>query len=265
MTTLPAVTYNDASHQLRLNGKPIPTSTGISGMLDKPGLPWGAAGETALFAIHHQDEWIGLDPEAAYERLRKHHRGVWNDKANRGTRVHDLAMEWANGREVECPEDCTPYLDALERFYGDVDPIWVAVERNILSLTPGLEYGGKFDYIRSTSDGLALGDLKTGRRYPIETTMQVASYANAQHLATYDKNKLVALDPMPKIDACEVLYLHDDGTFELLPLPVTPAVFENFLALRGVWSWQREMDAWLKKHPEPDRQELIVMDEEAVA
>lgn len=265
MSDIPNVTYNDKTHQLRLDGKVLPTSTGISGMLDKPGLPWGAAGETALFAIHHREEWENLSAEAAYERLRKHHRGVWNDKANRGTRVHDLAMQWAGGNDVECPEDCTPYLDALERFYTDHDPIWVEVERNILSLTPGLEYGGKFDYVRQTATENVQGDIKTGKRYPIETTLQVASYAFAQYLATYENNKLVALDPMPKIDRCEVLYLHDDTTYELLTLPVTPAVYEHFLSLRAAWSWLREMDAWLKKHPEPERGELVVMEQEAVA
>jgi hypothetical protein len=250
---LPDVTYDAKNHRLRLNGRPIPTATSVSGMLDKPGLSWGAAGETALFAIHHQDEWMELPPEDAYHRLRKHHRGVWDEKAMRGTTVHGLALEWAKGQDIDCPPELNPYLDALEAFYLQREPQWVDVERNVLYLEKDREYGGQFDYIRE-DNGLVLGDIKTGRRYPIETTLQISGYRFAQFVATYDaKGRLELLEPMHKVARCEVLYLHDDGTFEVLELPADEATFERFIALRDAWSWLREMERWEKKNPEPKR------------
>lgn len=255
--TLPNVTYDAANHRLRLNGKPIPTATGVSGMLDKPGLPWGAAGETALFAIHHQDEWMHLAEDDAYHRLRKHHRGVWNEKAARGTSVHALAMQWAKGEEVDCPAELNPYLDALEAFYVERDPQWVKVEQYILHLEEGREYGGQFDYMRD-ENGLTLGDIKTGKRYPIETTLQLAGYRYAEHMATYDaKGKLSALEPMPLASRCEVLYLHDDGTFEVLELPADRAAYDRFMSLRDAWSWVKEMERWEKLNPEPARKVAV--------
>lgn len=233
-----------------------PSVTTIVGLLNKPGLPWGAAAETALFAIHHQDEWIDLAPDEAYERLRKHHRGVWNDKASRGTVVHDLASMWAKGEAVECPEDCLPYLDALERFYDEQQPSWLHTERSVIYSTPGLDYGGTFDWIADLADGRrVLGDWKTGKRYPIEATLQLAGYRFAEGIGVYSAlGGLESIEPMVEVDAAAIVYLHDDGTYELVDVPADQNAHRVFLALRAVYGWNQEMAAWEKAHPEPERQ-----------
>jgi hypothetical protein len=154
------------------------------------------------------------------------------------------------------PADCNPYMDALERFYEDVDPKWVELERNILHLEPGLEYGGQLDYIRESADGLVLGDIKSGQRYPVDTTIQLSGYRFAQHFATYHDGKLVRLDPVPEVVRTEVLYLHGDGTYEVLEIPADVDAFAVFLRLRATWSWKRGMERWEKQHPEPAREQV---------
>lgn len=230
-----------------------PSVTMVLGVLNKPGLPWGAARETALFAVFHQGEWIDLPPAEAIERLRKHHRGVWDDKASRGTLVHDLACRWAKGEEVDCPTECDPYLDALEAFYRDHRPEWVEVERTVIYDVEGEEFGGSFDAVaRLRSDGsLRRLDLKTGKRYPIETTLQLAAYEFAPSLGVYDETgALAGTEPNPRTDARSVLYLHDDGTYELLDVPADEAAFEQFLALRRAFTWLKDMESWERAHPE---------------
>jgi hypothetical protein len=243
-------------YAVEVGGKPIaPSVTGVLGVLNKPGLSWGSAKETALFAIHHQDEWIDLSPEDAYHRLRKHHRGVWNDKAARGTAVHALAVEWAEGREVECPPECAPYLDALERLYVDHRPAWVELERSVVYAVPGLEFGGSLDAIVDVGGRRLVIDIKTGQRYPIETTVQLAAYRHAQGMGVYSPlGGLEAIEPMPEVDGAAILYLHDDGSYELLDVPADRLAFDTFLALRRVWGWLEQMRAWEKRTPAPRRE-----------
>ena len=130
-----------------------PSVTGVLGILDKPGLSWGAAKETAIFAVLRRDQWEGLSEAEAIERLRKHHRGVWDDKARRGTAVHHLAHEWARGNEIDVPPDCAPYIDALAQFYADWRPSWVALERSVIYDYGDESYGGSFDAIGELADG----------------------------------------------------------------------------------------------------------------
>lgn len=263
MTRLyPAAT---ARHQyaMRPGQKPAyPGATTIAKLAsDMGGLPWGAAKETALFAVHHQDEWMSLPTEAAVERLRRHFQGVWDAKRDRGTVVHDLALAWANGQEVDVPEDCDPYMDALERFWDENQPEWVTCERAVVHDVEGLEYGGRFDWIARMGAGemagaVVLGDYKTGGRYPIEVTLQLAGYRYATGLAVVDaEGLLTGVEPLPEIDACCSLYLHDDGTYELLELPVDEGTHEVFLQLRRVWAWNKAMAAWEKAHPAPKAEE----------
>jgi hypothetical protein len=252
-----------------------PSVTTVLNVLNKPGLSWGAAKETALFAIHHRDQWEHLDETEAYHRLRKHHAGVWNDKANRGTLVHDLALTWAKGQDVDCPPECGPYMDALERFYVEHDPQWLTDERLCSDENPTglaceqwiaynhetLGYGGSFDKLGRLGDGRVYGlDIKTGQRYPVETTLQLAAYfRGSDGIAVRSPlggvEQIIPWSEFPPIDACGVLYLHDDGTYELLEVPADEQAVANFLHLRAVWGWLKEMERWLKRNPAPAQEE----------
>jgi hypothetical protein len=229
----------------------------VLGVLNKPGLPWGAAKETALFAVHHQDEWMHLDPQDAADKLRRHHRGVWDDKASRGTIVHDLALQWSQGREVDVPVECDPYMDGLEAFYRENQPQFVEAEQSVIyDENPSLAYGGSFDALIRFGAGPLAGktmvvDYKTGQRYPIETTLQLAAYRACKKIGVYDdKGALVDTRPMPVTAGGAVLYLHDTGTYELLEVPANGDAAAMFLRLRAVWSWQAEMERWVKKNPQ---------------
>jgi hypothetical protein len=234
-------------------GKPVaPSVSTIVGQLDKPGLSWGAAKESALFAVHHRNEWEELDPLHAVDRIRKHHKGVWDDKAARGTAVHAMAVEWSEGHDVDVTPECSPYMDALERFYDDHQPRWLHVERSVVYTEPRYHsYGGSFDWIAELNDGRrVLGDWKTGGRYPVDTILQLAAYRYAQHLCVVDDvGRFVGLEPMPSVDAAAVVYLHDDGTYELLELPATRDAHGTFLRLRDVWTWRQQAEQWNRSHP----------------
>jgi hypothetical protein len=233
-----------------------PSVSTVLSTLNKPGLPWGAAKETALFAVFHQDEWIGLDEKEAVDRLRRHHRGVWDDQAQRGTIVHDLALQWSKGQEVDVPADCDPYMDALDAFYRENAPTFVEMEQSVIYDEKGHEFGGSFDAIIKFGAGEFAGrtlivDYKTGQRYPIETTLQLSAYRSCKKIGVYDeKGQLVGTRPMVPVGGGAILYLHDDGTYELLEVPANGDAFAVFLRLRAVWAWNNEMERWVKAHPE---------------
>lgn len=244
-------------YAVQIGGKhTAPSVSTVIGTLNKPGLPWGAARETALFAVFHQEEWAHLDEKDAVDRLRRHHRGVWDDKANRGTIVHDLALQWSRGLEVDVPADCDPYMDALDVFYRENLPEFVEMEQSVIYDEPGHEFGGSFDAVIRFGGGPQQGrtlivDYKTGQRYPIETTLQLSAYRSCPKIGVYDEaGKLVDTRPMVAVDGGAILYLHDDGTYELLEVPANEDAFAVFLQLRDVWAWNAEMEKWVKKNPE---------------
>lgn len=293
--TNPAARDRYGRYAVEIGGKNVaPAVSSVLNVLNKDGLPWGAAKETALFAIHHQDEWMRLDNEAAYHRLRQHHRGVWDDKAAIGTLAHSVAELWTSGELVDLEvlvstsEPCKKrkwdeqkqnevvvkligYVDSLERFWMEQEPEFEQVERTVVcpfdineppedhplgGNDPEVCYGGTFDAKgRLKRDGRVVRlDWKTGKRYPIETTLQLAAYDFAPYLGIYDSaGKLIDLEPNTRAEVCSIVYLHDDGTYEILDLPVDQAAWGRFIELRRMKHWLDEMKKWEKLNPEPPR------------
>lgn len=232
-----------------VGGKPTaPSVTGVLGaMFAKPALSWGATKVCAHAAVYRKDEYADMSDEAAYHWLRKLHDGEWKAKAARGTLVHGFAADWVAGKDVECPPDAAPYLDALERFYEDYTPTTIEAERSVVYNVPGLEYGGSFDWIAVVDGRTLILDLKTGGRYPVETTCQLAAYRFAQGIGVYSPlGGLESVEPMPECDGAGVLYLRPDGTYELLEVPADRLAFDAFLSLRRAYGWLMEMQRWEK-------------------
>lgn len=293
--TSPAARDRYGRYAVEIGGKNVaPSVSTVLGLLNKDGLSWGAAKETALFAIHHQDQWMHLHPDEAYHRLRQHHKGVWDNKAGIGTLAHSVAELWTAGEAVDLSslvatsEPCKKrkwneeeqsevvtklggYVDALERFWSEQEPEFEQVERSVVC--PGVDieegeyygtkrwssdvaYAGTFDARGRLKDGKDRRiDWKTGSRYPIETTLQLAAYDFAPYLGVYnDAGRLTDLEPNTRAEVCSIVYLHENGTYELLDLPVNEAAWERFIELRRMKSWLKDMDGWLKANPEPERE-----------
>lgn len=132
----------------RKKGGP-PSVTTILGCMDKPGLSWAAARETAMFAVLHVNEWAVpgadqelepgvtvLDEAAAIDRLYRHHRGVWDHRAALGTLVHSVNECWAHGEDV----DLEAMVDEVRKgshVWARMDPAQVLAEAEVM--VDGLE------------------------------------------------------------------------------------------------------------------------------
>lgn len=217
----------------------LPSVTTVLNVINKPGLPWGAAKETALFAVHHQDEWTSLSPDDAVERLRKHHKGVWTAKAKRGSAVHDMAKSWAHGAAVDAPVEMVGFLDALDHFYDDHGPVWTQIERTVIHQDADEGYAGTLDAIAVLDDGDRwLLDIKTGADVWPEVALQLAAYRFAPEMAIYGPDgALVETEPMPEVDRCGVVHLAEDGAYRLVPVTAGRREHEAFLQARALWRW----------------------------
>lgn len=240
--------------------KPAVGASTIAGCLDtgkSNGMAWAASGIAVDYLKRcYAREYIR---SRDWEDARREFRRLWDKTSDLGSRVHENAMDWWEGKTVQETAATKPYLDALAAAI-EVEGIQpLLFERLVVFPEPRyLEFGGRFDVIARVSDGrTALVDLKTGKRRLDSVTLQLNAYAHCQ-LAEYDMQTgaLTGTSPLPAIDFLAVLYLHDDGMYEFLQVPFESEVWDAFCGLRTAYGWRKgRMAAWEKTHPAPQSEE----------
>ena len=233
--------YQDAlNHKYRvISGGPIvPGVTTVIGETHViRALPWSAAkiaATTALGFIGEFEEVVkmhratlrksrdadkkaladGFDDDVYVDWCKRSFDQEWKAKGARGTRVHEVAERWTKGETVDVSMEDSGFVDALEKFYVDHLPKFIMAEEIVINRWR--EYGGRFDGIVNLRDGTFMLDWKTGNHYPYEVALQAAAYM-ACDLATYDdKGNLGECEPLPELDGARIVYLHEDGTYEMV-------------------------------------------------
>lgn len=224
-------------YRVEAGGEFVPGVTTAINVLDKPALKWSAAEIAARTALeNHRKRASIVAAHREYLTKRRHPlanasddevyvhycRGSfdreWRGKADRGTRVHDIAERWTRGETVEVEQGDEGFLDALEAFHRDTKPTFELVERVVINKE--LRYGGRFDavaFLDGSSDfGLFIIDYKTGGHYPETVAMQLAAYMECE-LADYDgAGNLLGSHPLPSLDGARAVYLRQDGTYSLV-------------------------------------------------
>jgi len=187
--------------------------TAVTGLLDDEGKSSRMAGAAAKLTREGQN-----------------YRQVWKSKMERGTRIHGHCEAWLRGENVNVIRDDQPFMDGLAKFFYDLKPQPVEIERVVLS---HLGYGGRFDSILRFPTGEQwLVDLKSGSPHFVEHSCQLAAYAKADGMARYDREgQLMGLEPLPRIDYAGCLYLTEDGDYTLTEYPVERAwpIFTHLL------------------------------------
>lgn len=249
-----------------------PSVTTIIGALDKPGLPWAAARETAMRAVYHED-WRDMDPAQAVDLLRRHHRGVWDGRAAVGTLVHAVNERWAAGEDADVDQmigdalesdraaagwRAEPalfadvvhgYLDGLERFWHEWTPEQHEVEAVVRM--PGVYVGQRDWRCRMGGRGWLL-DLKTTAEQDAEKgiyadswPLQLAAYNHAPEIVRYAEGDdgrpvEVGTEPNGVAERCGIVHLRGDGHFALYEIDAGRDVFDRFLDLARVHAWRRK-------------------------
>jgi PD-(D/E)XK nuclease superfamily len=217
-------------HRYRLGGRDLVNVTAITGAFDpgdKAGAFAGAAVKLVKAGINYREEW--------------------KQKAETGDRIHGHLETWLKGQPIQQLDKDKGYVDALEKFITDYDVQPVEVEEIVLSEDG---FGGRFDMIAQVRGRLMLCDLKSGKPHPVEHCLQLALYRYATGIGCYDPTSgaLTGLRPLPAVDGCAALYVHEDGTYDFVEYPATRAVWEIGLGiLRGLeWARSEQMKALVK-------------------
>ena len=207
-------------HKYRLlSGEMAVNVTAISGLLDD--------GKSNAFA----GAAVKLTREGA------NYREVWKASGERGTRVHGHLEDWLRGKPTAVLDEDAGPVDALEKFFIDYQPEMLEVEPIVLSARG---YGGRLDTIVRIDGETALIDLKTGKPYVAEHSLQLSAYRYADGIAVYDEaGVLTGLRPLPDIDWCGCLYVHDDGSYNLFRYPADIHAWTVFRSLLDAYRWCR--------------------------
>lgn len=210
-------------HKYRLlSGEVAVNVTAISGLMDD-----GKSGAFAGAAIK-------------LERQGLNYREEWKAKGERGSRVHAHCEAFLKGEAIDVQEDEHGFVDAVEAFMTDNQPEVLELEAITLSAQG---YGGRFDMIVRMGDENWLLDLKTGRPYAIEHTLQLSAYRHSDGIAVYSADgELESLRPLPAIDRAGCLYVNDDGTYRIIEYPADEVAFAHFCNLLKVYQWTRTQE-----------------------
>ncbi|MGC8490033.1 MAG: PD-(D/E)XK nuclease family protein [Clostridia bacterium] len=259
----------------RIPGSEPSVTTIIGDMLAKPGLPWAAARETALFAVHHQDEWADLSPDQAVERLRRHHRGVWDSRAAMGTALHAVNEAWCRGavvdlgdlvvglidtertarmwagREDEIVSSLDGYVAGLERFWDAWAPSTV---RSEYCVRQAGVYVGTADWLADVSGRRLVLDLKTTAQpdaergvYHDSWALQLAAYRWAPERVEYGDPAAggppteIAGGPNEAADGAAVVLLRGDGEFSFFEVDASREMHQAFMWLANARSRLRAL------------------------
>jgi hypothetical protein len=255
MTTPPQATTSANGHRVyRWQGREFPSVTAIlNGGVPKPLLARWAAKVAAEYAIAHLDHLRLLPAGQAIRAVKQAPFTSRDEAADLGDLIHAAVEAAATGRpRAAVPDHAAGYLAGFDRFLSDYQPRFLAAERTVYSRRYG--YAGTFDAIATLPDhGTVLVDVKTGRRVYPEVCLQLAAYAAADFIADPDTS---TEHPLPAIQAGAVLHLRPRG-YQLLPVPIGPAVLEAFLAALAVFRFATDLAPTLLPTPDPSRPQPV--------
>ncbi|MDX2390198.1 hypothetical protein NJL88_08985 [Streptomyces sp. DK15] len=230
----------------------VPGVTSVVGMLPKPFLTFWASKMTAELAVDSLD-FVGRmaanDRDGAVDYLKGASRRYTKIRADVGSKAHDLFERMIRGEKVySVHPDLEPYRLHFADFLEKVNPELVRAEDVAWSDTH--EYAGSFDAIlrvwldeegkptpdRSGTPHLLIVDWKTSKSTYADVALQMSAYAHADRIIDADGNEF----PMPDLDGAAVLHITPDQ-WAFKPVAIDREVFEIFLTLRRVFTWDREI------------------------
>ncbi|MFJ9207487.1 hypothetical protein [Streptomyces sp. NPDC102264] len=228
-----------------------PGVTSIVAMLPKPFLVWWAARMTAEAAVSNLPAVASIaerDEAGAVDYLRNAHSRYTKLRARIGSEAHDLFERMIRGEAIgRVHPDLEPYRQGFSEFLDTVRPELVRAED--IAWSDSHEYAGSFDAIlrvRLGKDGkpdhqagewhTLIVDWKTSKSTYPDVALQMSAYAHADKIIAPDGTS----EPMPEFDGAAVLHITPDG-WAFKPVRIDQEVFDIFLTLRKVFTWDREI------------------------
>lgn len=234
-------------------GKWKPGITTIAAMTDRGDTLRNAQARlTAEIAVNEPGRRLDFNSDHEYARwLARAASDRWSDKSNLGTRVHQHANDWANGRSAETLADEQGHLDALQSFIETEVVRFIASEAYVGCPTHG--YGGRLDQLGELHSwpGVTLWDWKTGRnrRYAaLRDALQLVGLATAEGFIRYDAEGWVShLEPLPEIHHLLDVYLSEKGTYTVYETPMDDSLVDLVHQLAAAYHGQKRAEKYLRQ------------------
>lgn len=216
-----SLTFSQASHKYRLDGKSVKGVTSlIGGGLPKPALiKWAPKFVAQIVEEWRTGEWDqsrdqlhadlveAIQSGRFQEWLSRTPESYRDAKAATGTVVHALGESVAHGRDVDVPDRLLPYVEGYARWLDKFDVHPTLTERPVASRKHW--YAGTFDMFATSNltDGLAQFDLKTSNSVYGSAALQTSAYARAEFFMDGETEC-----PIPDLDATLVVHITPDGS-----------------------------------------------------
>lgn len=226
--------FNSAKHTYTLDGKWIPSVTGILGVLPKDWLaPWASkmACESLSGNLKPDTKYTKEEIATMLESARSAHRIRKEVAGKTGTDVHALIADYIEGKEIVLSKD-EETLNAWKQFnlwQEKISPKWLASE--VLLASPTLQVAGTCDAVARIGNKLVVIDWKSSKAVSPEYAVQLAAY---QYMLT----ELGCPTPDQRI----ILRLpKEGGDYEEV---VVKSKYEDdmeiFLAAMKIYPWHKE-------------------------
>lgn len=245
------------NHDYYVNGEgPFVSVTTALKIIDAPELKQWLMNQTAMSAMLHLGELIGIPVEDGVKQIRDYRfpETVRDEAAALGTRVHTLSdmplgASQIDSKGFEIPSGVIPYLEAYRGFTDWLSAhggVIISSEKAVWNKTEG--YAGTYDrLIRFDCEchrGLWCVDLKTGKHWYDWYALQLVAYSYAEYIVLPDDPTLY---PMPQVDRMAILHLRPDAyedepmrSWRLVEYPTTGRDWIAFLAALELYRWRGE-------------------------
>lgn len=170
-------------HGYLLDGQKLMGVTTALDTMSKPALMQWYAEQATNRAIDEWDALSELPISQRRERIRWGAKETKQAAALRGTQIHDLGQQVADGVDVEVPDEHRGPVEAYARWLDKWEVETFATETPLCHTEHG--YGGTADLwgrVGKLGGAMCLLDVKTGKGVYDETALQLAAYRYANLL-----------------------------------------------------------------------------------
>lgn len=227
----------------------VPGVTSVVSMLPKDFLKFWAVKLTAEACVKNKDVWLPLaerDDQGAIDYLKGVHRRVSGDAATLGSMAHDLFERLARGEEIKDRHvhmDVKNHVRWFREFLDEVQPEFLHLEETVWS--DEHHYAGSFDAIAKIEGEVVGLDWKTSKDVYASVALQLSAYRYANRIILAESGESV---DMPAWNGGAVLHVRDDA-WQLVPVACDEEIFSKFLALREIFTWEKELSRGVVGRP----------------
>lgn len=235
-------------HGYQLDGEKVVGVTTAIDTLSKPALLRWYGDQAAKRAVDEWDELAQLPVSERLERIRFGARDTVQAAALRGTEIHALGQQLADGGQVDVPDEHRGPVEAYARWLDKWEVETFASETPLASTAH--RFGGTADLwgrVGKLDGAMCLLDVKTGKGVYEETGLQLAAYRHTDLMQIReegpDGKPIVSEITTPAVDLVFVAHVLPDDV-RMLPVSAGPDVFRDFLYVLQVYRARERWKDW---------------------